>query len=27
LSTPVPHMVDPEWIAPLRELVSRALIA
>ena len=25
LSTPVPHMVDPDWIAPLRELVSRAL--
>jgi len=25
LSTPVPHMVDPEWIAPLRELVSRLL--
>lgn len=27
LQTPVPHMVDPEWIAPLRELVAGALIA
>lgn len=25
LSTPVPHMVDPDWIAPLRELVSRSV--
>jgi phospholipase/carboxylesterase len=24
LSTPVPHMVDPEWIGPLRELVAGA---
>jgi phospholipase/carboxylesterase len=24
LSSPVPHMVDPEWIAPLRDLVARA---
>ena len=24
LETPVPHMVDPAWIEPLRELVARA---
>jgi len=24
LATPVPHMVDPEWIGPLRELVAGA---
>ena len=24
LETPVPHMVDPAWIAPLRELVEHA---
>ena len=24
LSSPVPHMVDPDWIEPLRELVTRA---
>ena len=24
LSTPVPHMVDPDWIEPLRDLVARA---
>ena len=24
LETPVPHMVDPAWIEPLRELVERA---
>jgi phospholipase/carboxylesterase len=24
LSSPVPHMVDPEWIEPLRDLVARA---
>ena len=24
LSSPVPHMVDPDWIEPLRELVARA---
>ena len=24
LQTPVPHMVDPEWIEPIRELVERA---
>jgi hypothetical protein len=25
LQTPVPHMVDPEWIEPIRELVRGAL--
>ena len=24
LSSPVPHMVDPDWIEPLRDLVARA---
>ena len=24
LSSPVPHMIDPDWIEPLRELVARA---
>ena len=24
LETPVPHMVDPVWIEPLREVVARA---
>jgi phospholipase/carboxylesterase len=24
LSSPVPHMVDPDWIGPLRDLVARA---
>ena len=24
LSSPVPHMVDPAWIEPLRDLVARA---
>jgi len=27
LSTPVPHMVDPDWIEPLRDLVARATAA
>jgi len=27
LSTPVPHMVDPDWIEPLRNLVARATAA
>ena len=27
LETPVPHVVDPSWIAPLRELVARATAA
>lgn len=27
LETPVPHMVDPAWIEPLRELVERAITA
>lgn len=27
LSSPVPHMVDPDWIEPLRELVERATAA
>jgi phospholipase/carboxylesterase len=27
LSSPVPHMVDPEWIEPLRNLVARATAA
>jgi phospholipase/carboxylesterase len=27
LSTPVPHMVDPDWIEPLRDLVARAMAA
>ena len=27
LQTPVPHMVDPTWIDPLRELVQRAVAA
>jgi len=27
LSSPVPHMVDPDWIEPLRELVARATTA
>ena len=27
LSTPVPHMVDPDWIEPLRDLVARATVA
>jgi len=26
LETPVPHMVDPVWIEPLRELVARAAV-
>ena len=24
LSSPVPHMVDPDWVEPLRDLVARA---
>jgi phospholipase/carboxylesterase len=24
LSSPVPHMVDPDWIEPLRDLIARA---
>ena len=24
LSSPVPHMIDPDWIEPLRDLVARA---
>lgn len=27
LSSPVPHMVDPDWIEPLRDLVARATAA
>ena len=27
LQTPVPHMVDPDWIEPIRELVEGALAA
>jgi len=27
LSSPVPHMVDPNWIEPLRDLVARATAA
>jgi phospholipase/carboxylesterase len=26
LQTPVPHMVDPAWIEPLREVVARAIV-
>jgi len=27
LSSPVPHMIDPDWIEPLRDLVARATAA
>jgi phospholipase/carboxylesterase len=26
LQTPVPHMVDPAWIEPLRDVVARAIV-